>query len=149
MNITWKEIEKYSLDLAAQIKQDFKTDAIIGIGTGGFIPTTFLSKILKVKTVGAFSAHSYCDKKQCTLEVESEPKMDLKGKKVLLVDDLIDSGITMIEIKKRLLTKYKAREVRLAVYFVNKNHCKDYPDYWIKENEGWIVFPWENINLSN
>ncbi|MDD4983566.1 MAG: phosphoribosyltransferase family protein [Candidatus ainarchaeum sp.] len=144
MNITWNKIEKYSEELAEKVKNsNYKCDAIIGIASGGLIPTTLLSKILKIKKVGLFCAKSYCDKKRCTLQIISKPQINLEGENVLLVDDLVDSGVTIEWIKNLLFSEYKVKDVKVAVYFVNKEHCKKYPDFYIKENKGWIVFPWE------
>jgi len=144
MDVNWEQIDQYSEELAEKIKKsNYQCDAIIGIASGGLIPTTYLSKLLGIKKIGLFCAKSYCDQTQCSLEIISRPQIDLENKSVLLVDDLVDTGITVKRIKQILVAEYNVKEVRVVAYFVNKEHCNEYPEFYVKENEGWVVFPWE------
>lgn len=145
INLTWKEIEEQSIKIAKKIKKDYRPDAIIGISSGGLIPTVIISKMLKIKKIGVFTISSYDNKKQKKLQILSKPKIDLKDKKVLLIDDICDTGNTLDYVKKELLTKYKCKEIRVAVLVVNQEHTKkeNYPKYYYKKIKDWIHFPWE------
>ena len=66
---------------------------------------------------------------------------DIKGKHVLLVDDLVDQGDTMSGVK-RFLDEKGAMEVVTAV-LIMKPWSRTRPDYFVEMAEEWIVFPFE------
>ena len=71
------------------------------------------------------------------------------GTKVLVVDDVFDTGKTAVAIKSRL--EGLGVEMRLAcVYWKpGKNKTSLSPDYFAKElDDGWIVFPHEMVGLT-
>jgi hypoxanthine phosphoribosyltransferase len=63
------------------------------------------------------------------------------GKKALLVDDVADTGKSLLLAKKHLL-RQGAMEVRIStLYYKPLSVTK--PDYYEKETRCWVVFPWE------
>jgi hypoxanthine phosphoribosyltransferase len=70
---------------------------------------------------------------------------DLAGKKILLVDDLTDTGDSMaIAIEE--IKKHKAAEVRTAT-LIHKKQSRIEPDYYATKTDKWewIILPW-NLN---
>ena len=75
---------------------------------------------------------------------------NIKGKKVLIVDDILGSGATIKKIKEEV-KKWKPKEVRTAICIVNEENWeksnntnyKDEIEYIGKSVRGWVVFPWE------
>ena len=63
-------------------------------------------------------------------------------KKVLIIDDIVDSGETMEEILKILKEKFPYVEFRLATLFYKKTAVLQ-PDYSVREATQWINFFWE------
>jgi len=77
--------------------------------------------------------------------------IDLKKEdKVLIVDDLADTGLTLREIKQMdTIINWERQDkkdcwVYATLYYKPKTTIQ--PDYSVKEfdNDEWIVFPWEN-----
>jgi len=72
---------------------------------------------------------------------------DIRGKSILLVDDICDSGGTLYELQN-IYTK-RGYEVFTAVIYYKKLSAADsaiIPDVWalkISKNFGFINFPWE------
>ena len=68
--------------------------------------------------------------------------VDLKGKRVLLVDDLTDTGESL-KVAVGYLKTLKPKEVRTAV-LQHKKRSKFVPDYYAEELEKWewIIYPW-------
>ena len=64
------------------------------------------------------------------------------AKKVLIIDDIVDSGETMEEILKILKEKFPNVEFRLATLFYKKTAVLQ-PDYSVREATQWINFFWE------
>ena len=63
------------------------------------------------------------------------------GKKVLLVDDLADTGKSLSLVNSHLTTK-GASEIKIATTYYKPWSCI-IPHYHQKETQSWIVFPWE------
>jgi hypothetical protein len=71
--------------------------------------------------------------------------VNLTGKKVLIVDDITDSGESMM-IAKEFVKKLNPEEIRTAAIF-HFRHSKFVPDYYSKElvNWVWVMWPWNYI----
>lgn len=143
--LSWGDIEEITDELADKIKASgFEADYIIGITTGGLIPLYFLSKKLDIDNILTISANSYEKEKQKKLEITYLPEIDLDNKKILLVDEITETGTSLKGIIDAVKDKYKITEVKTATLCVNTDKCKFYPDFHVIEEKGeWIVFPWE------
>jgi len=69
------------------------------------------------------------------------------GQRVLLVDDIIDSGDSMVEIRRVLLEKFPQIELKTAVIFY-KPKALIQPDFKISKTDEWINFFWENYTIE-
>jgi len=116
----------------------FKT--IVGVAKGGLVLAVKLSNATNIpmKTI---TAKSYTDKAYIGLMVEDYDCSSWEGP-ILLVDDIVDRGLTMARLSTEL--KVKGKEVTtLALCF--KPHSAFKPDYYQLqvENHMWVNFPWE------
>lgn len=143
--LSWEDIEKITDELAAEIKEsNFEPDYIIGITSGGLIPLYFLIKKLDVDNILTISANSYNKEDKGALNITYLPEVDLTGKKVLLVDEIVETGDTLKTISETIRNKYNVSEIKTVVLVVNKEKCQFSPDYHgLEEQGGWVVFPWE------
>ncbi len=67
---------------------------------------------------------------------------DLKGSRVILVvDDIVDSGDTLIQILEKLKGRYPNLDIYTASIFY-KESAKIKPDFFVKEAKEWIDFFW-------
>jgi xanthine phosphoribosyltransferase len=64
------------------------------------------------------------------------------AKKVLIIDDIIDSGETMVEVLKILKEKFPNIEFKIATLFY-KSSAIIKPDFSVREATEWIEFFWE------
>ncbi len=149
-HLTWQDIEKITDELAAKITASgFVPDYIIGVCTGGLIPLYFLAKKLgNIKNILTVSAKSYDKDRKKDLQIVYVPEIDLSGKRVLLVDEIVETGDTLKQISELFDTKYKVGELKTAVLAVNTEKWKFKPDFYIVEEKGdWVVFPWEKADF--
>jgi len=146
VKLSWEDIEKITDELANKIKvSGFNPDYIIGITTGGLIPLYFLAKKLDdIDNILTISATSYDKDRKKDLRIIYLPKVDLSGKKVLLIDDIAETGDTLKKISEVIINQYKVGELKTATLGANTDKCKFYPDFYVVEEKGeWVVFPWE------
>ena len=146
-HLTWDDIEDYCKKLADLIKKSgFKPEIIVGIQRGGAITAVLLSHLLNIEdfcTIGIRSTKSDDIRAQRMKPIiyDSFSLQLITGKKVLLTDDITDTGVTLIEAKKELL-KYGCKEVKSAT-IICAPASNGKVDFYGKEIKPWIVFPWE------
>jgi len=141
---TWNQIYKMLLNLAEKIqKNGFKPDVIVGVSRGGWPPARVLSDLMGNPNLANVRAEFYLG----VAETKGEPvltqpvSMEVADKKVLVVDEVADTGKSLKLVKEHIVQK-KAMEVKIAtVYYKPWSIVK--PDYYEKETSRWIVFPWE------
>lgn len=143
--LSFEEVSKITAQLADKITSSgYLPDYLIGIATGGLFPLALLAKELKIKNVLSIHTESIGTGENKKIKIIRFPKVDLLNKKILLIDEIAESGITLRQVLQELQKIYPNSEIKTATLGVNKDKCKFYPDYFIFFEEGdWIVFPWE------
>ncbi|CAA6804456.1 MAG: Putative nucleotide phosphoribosyltransferase [uncultured Sulfurovum sp.] len=134
--------EEYKQDLKVLISYiDQPFDAILGIARGGLSMAQMLGEYYGLRDVYAINTIGYEDnQKNEFVEVFNIP--DLQSRKtVLIVDDIVDSGDTLVEVLKVLHEKYPAVTFFSASLFYKKT-AKIAPTWFVKEPKGWIDFFW-------
>lgn len=147
-----REILTYELfgtaarELAQTIADDgFRPDAIVAIARGGLTLAGALGYALDVKMLGSLNVEFYTGVEQ-TLDspVVLPPTLDqesLRGKSILLVDDVADSGRTLALVLA--LLEAGGGEVRTVCLYA-KPHSVQEPDYVWRRTANWIMFPWSS-----
>lgn len=124
-------------------KIDFAPEAIIIITRGGLTLGHFLANAFDVRDVYTIKAELY-DKEQTRCDISVGETPDLKNvNSALVVDEISDSGKTLECVTKALKIKNPETQFKSAVLFCKKETIFT-PDYWVKENDEWIEFFWEN-----
>lgn len=146
MHLSWDEIEQLAAELAGKIRTSgFQADCLLGIAVGGLVPLTLLAKELDTKNVVTISARSYDSlTEQSSVRITALPDIDLRGKNILLVDEITDHGTTMQRVLDLVREKYGPKELQTAT-LVCKKHSTHRPDFYALETEKWVVFPWEKL----
>lgn len=70
----------------------------------------------------AIEAKSYDGEKKGKLLIVKEPYLEIDGRDIILVEDIIDSGHTVKHIKQLLLQKYEVKSVITAALLAKKKH---------------------------
>ncbi|MBD3210918.1 phosphoribosyltransferase [Candidatus Micrarchaeota archaeon] len=147
LRISWNAVTKYCEELAEKTSP-FRPDMIIGISRGGIVPARILSDVLGIKKLGIIGVAFYrkAGKKGMEPEITQHLDMEIAGKRVLLVDDVSDTGNSLVFVKRRL-EKKRPKEVKTATLHY-KPHSVLKPDYFIGTTEAWIVYPWERHEVE-
>ncbi len=111
--ISREEIAKVVDDLAARISQDYagKELVVIGVLKGSFIFLADLVRKIDLPIIIDFmSVSSYYGgtKSSGVVKIIKDLDNDIEGKHVLIVEDIVDSGLTLQNLKEMLLTRNPA-----------------------------------------
>lgn len=122
--------------------KSFHPEAIIGIARGGLTLSHALAEGLDIREVQTLRTEFYdvsCKREELTLFGSCD---FVDKKRVLVVDDISDSGETLAVIMKHLEEKFPSIEFKSATLFY-KHTSKYEPHFWINEAKNWIEFFWE------
>ncbi|MEK7543717.1 MAG: phosphoribosyltransferase family protein [Patescibacteria group bacterium] len=140
--VTWNEFHSLSLLLAEQILEH-KTpiDEIVAIARGGLSVGLILTDFLQ-KPISTITIQSYTDiQKQGELTITSKLGKQIRGKHILLVDDIADYGKTFKRAIRYLKTFHPASITTAALFY--KPHSVYKPDFYAKQTSAWILQPHE------
>jgi hypoxanthine phosphoribosyltransferase len=144
LRLTWEDIERHCIALYRRIKQSgFKPEVIVGIARGGWVPARIFSDLLDVAELFTMRIKFYTSIDQRTKKpvIVYPLPLNLNGKRVLLVDDIADTGESLI-LAQAHLRENEAGEI-LTVTIVKKPRSKVIPDFYSIETSAWVIFPWE------
>ena len=147
LELSWSELGVLIGELANKIlNSEKKFDLVIGIARGGLPASMVIADQLGAHW-DALNIKSYKGIERVKLpEIVTTVSEDIAGKRVLLVDDLVDTGDTMATVIEHLKL-LGAGEVIVAVLFI-KTWSKKRPDFWLRETDKFIVFPWEQNEIK-
>jgi len=141
---TWSQIYAMLLSQAEKIRGScFKPDVIVSLTRGGWIPARVLSDLLEIPDLAVVRVEFYLS----VAETRNEPVLTqgvfavVEDKKVLLVDDVADTGKSL-QLAREHIRQKGATEVRIATVY-RKPFSAITPDYYEKETRRWVVFPWD------
>ena len=122
--------------------KNFKEDAILGVSRGGLTLSHLMSQALNQRNLFIINAISYNKKEQKDIvEIFNIP--NLSGfNKVLIVDDIIDSGKTIKDVISLLNKTYPNIEFKIATLFYKEDALVK-PDFSVNKTDIWIEFFWE------
>lgn len=126
----------------AILSNAFNPDALLGIARGGLTLSHFMAQFLEIRNLYTLtSIHYDNEKKLDTFDIFNIPDLS-KFKKVLIVDDIVDSGETISKILIILNKKFPNIQFKVASLFY-KSTAVIQPDFYINETTDWIEFFWE------
>jgi hypoxanthine phosphoribosyltransferase len=124
-------------------------DFIVAITRGGLIPAFLISRITNIRNVDTFICQSYDDNhnKQNVISFKKNYS-HLRGKKVLIIDELVETGDSLKEAVE-VISEAMPAEIKTMVVF-RKNMTKYEPDWFIQDvgNE-WIYFKYDEVELED
>ncbi len=142
--LTAEQIRNKVKELATKISEDYQRKEIITVGIlrGAFMFFSDIVKLIQIPMDIDFLIASSYIKTQTTGEVKihADLREDIKDKHVLLIEDIVDTGMTLKYIKDTLLKRNPA-SVKICAFLDKRAHRKvdivlDYvgyeiPDYYV------------------
>jgi xanthine phosphoribosyltransferase len=138
---SYEEFKEDVNTLAKEIKP-YAPDVILAVARGGMTLGHFLAEALEMRNLYSINSVHYEEtRKLDTINIFNIPDLS-KAKRVVIVDDIIDSGETMIEIERVLHAKYPEIDFKIAAVFY-KEKALLRPDFAAREATEWIEFFWD------
>lgn len=140
--VSWSTYHTHAQTLAdAILAGEHPVDEIIAIARGGLSLGHILSDLMAVP-ISTFAIQSYEDiQDQGEVKITQGVQTELAGKHILVVDDVADSGKTLVRARE-YLANFKPKKITTATIFY-KPHSIYKPDFFAEETTRWILFPTE------
>lgn len=140
----WNQVYDMLLSLAEQIRlSGYRPDVVVGVIRGGLVPARVLTDLLEVPLLGTLQVEFYVGLGETSAApvLRQGLALSVVGRRVLLVDDIADSGRSL-ELAKSYLLSQGAAELRVAVLYYKPGSVVK-PEFYAQETRSWVVFPWE------
>jgi uncharacterized protein len=143
--LSWGDVESLVNRLVEKLPSDY--DHLLVVTRGGMIPAALVSQLIGIRDilVAAVMFYSGPDARlpePLFLQFPDDPLV--AGKRILVVDDVWDSGGTCVAVVERLKRAGANPEVAVLHY---KPQRSDFPsrrpDYYVEETPDWIIYPWQ------
>lgn len=144
--VSWGDIEDWCSAIRCKVVDEYSPEIIIGLSRGGLVPARILSDSLWIKDLlSVKTEHWGITATKSGQAVLNDPgKLNLKGKRVLVVDDITDTGQSM-KLAYDFVRGQDPAEVRTAT-LLHISSSQFVPDYYgeivSKEQWTWFIFPW-------
>ncbi len=155
--VSWEEYHTKIEQLAAQIyRSQWEFDQILCLARGGLRIGDLLSRIydkpLAILSTSSYGGKDFQERGNLTIANNITMTTATLGKRILLVDDLVDSGVTLARILEWLKQheEFAITEVRSAVLWFKECSIAK-PDYYVDFLAGnpWIHQPFEKYEKLN
>lgn len=140
IQLSWDDVMEFCKRIALRLDKEYSPDFIIGIALGGVIPAAILASILRVE----FHPVKITRRRK-NIVMRSVPQLvtpmpdEVSGKRVLIVDDTVKSGDTIL-LAVREAQKKGAKKVKSCALWVQPDGF--HPTYYCIESDGVVMLPW-------
>lgn len=141
---SWAELAQLAFEVAKKIIADNKEfDRLVTLSKGGWSMTCSMVDLLGIDLVASLGVKFYTgiDERLDRPFVYQDLPKDVKNQRVLLFDDVADTGRSLVFAKKYLKRKQVKSITTATLYY--KPHSKYKPDYFAAETSAWIIFPYD------
>ena len=148
--VSWEEIVEWSKGLAEVIKSSgFRPDIVVAVARGGFIPARLLCDFLGVDNLLSVQSQHWTEAaKAAEKAILKYPYIvDARGLRILVVDDIVDTGETLKLARDFIEEKWSPSQVKTAALQWISTVAKFKPDYYYIEVKDWVWFqyPWTRL----
>ncbi len=144
--VSFAEVVRLSRAAVRKMRADgFKPDVLVGVGRGGWTPSVVVSNLLRNPRLYSVKCEYYDERDNPIAKprISQTVGLRVRGKRVLIVDEVADSGGSLRAIARHFRS-LRCREFRFLV--LHWKACARFePDYWgARAAAGdWLKYPWD------
>jgi hypoxanthine phosphoribosyltransferase len=144
--LSWNDIGRLIDLVVPQVTGHF--DALIAITRGGIVPGGLLSERLRIPQVFVASVYFFQEEDEALdwpIFLQFPDDNLLHGKRILVVDDIWDAGVTITNVCERIL-QAGGEPVTLVLHYRPggaTSSSDPSPDFYGAQTEDYIIYPWE------
>ena len=148
--VSWEEVVDWSRELARKIRESgYKPDVVIAVARGGYVPARLLCDFLGIENLLSIQSQHWTEAAKMAEKaiIKFKYHVDLKGYKALLVDDIVDTGESLLLARDFILKEWKPDELKIAALQWISPVAKFKPDYYHLEVKEWtwFMYPWTRL----
>jgi hypoxanthine phosphoribosyltransferase len=142
--VSWDALAELVGDLAERVRGEF--DVMLVITRGGLVPAGILAYALGIRNILVAAVAYYGDDGQpgpepTFFQFPADPL--LHGQRVLIVDEVWDSGTTIHAVVERVRRAGGLPTTAVLHYKPSRSRVPDIPDHHVVETERWVVYPFK------
>lgn len=146
--VPWRRVTALTRRLAQRITAaGFAPDVIVAVARGGYVPARLLADYLDVMELASLRVEHYTAgaRKRRHARVVQPLNIALAGRRVLIVDDVADTGDTFVLARAHVATRRPAAVHTAALHY--KIGSVFEPDFYAERlaTWRWINYPWARI----
>ncbi len=143
--VSWEALDGLVLDLAEQLAGE-TFDVMLAITRGGLVPAGMLAYRLRIRNiliaaVAYYDDHGVPGPHPTFLQFPADPL--LRGQRVLIVDEVWDSGTTIHAVTERVLQAGGRPTTAVLHYKPERSKVPGRPDVNAVETNAWVVYPFK------
>lgn len=147
-SISWVHFHRLARRLAFMVRDSgFRPDLILAVARGGYLPARIISDYLDIFDLASIKVeHYHGTHKQRLVRIRYPTPADIDGRRLLLVDDVSDSGDTFEAVIRHLAQHGTPGSVKTAVLH-HKRTSRFVPDFLAEEvvDWRWLIYPWAMV----
>jgi hypoxanthine phosphoribosyltransferase len=145
--VTWDALAEMVAELAAKVRGDY--DVMLAITRGGLVPAGMLAYRLGMRNILVAAVEYYDDEgkpgpKPTFLQFPADPQ--LRGQRVLIVDEVWDSGTTIHAVAERVRQAGGLATTAVLHYKPARSVVPGAPDHYVATTDRWVVYPFKAGN---
>jgi uncharacterized protein len=145
--VTWDDLAGMVERLADQVRGEY--DVMLAITRGGLVPAGMLAYRLGIRNILVAAVEYYDDAgrpgpRPTFLQFPADPL--LRGQRVLIVDEVWDSGTTIHAVTERVRQAGGIPTTAVLHFKPGRSQVPGVPDHHAATTERWVVYPFKSGN---
>ena len=142
--VSWPDLERLVKELARQVGGEH--DVLLAITRGGLVPAGMLAYLLGhrdilVAAVAFYDDHGQPGDQPAFFQFPADPL--LRGKRVLIVDEVWDTGTTIEAVVERVRLAGGSPTTAVLHYKPGRSKVQSTPDHHVVSTDAWVVYPFK------
>ena len=143
--VSWDEMDRLVAGLAERLVGE-EFDLLLAITRGGLVPAGMLAYRLRIRNILVAAVEYYDERGQpgphpTFLQFPADPL--LRGQRVLVVDEVWDSGTTIHAVTERVRQAGGDPTTAVLHYKPRRSKVPDEPDHHVVTTDRWVVYPFK------